>query len=148
MPDVLDIYKRKLMEAWKDQAGHVDTTRKELISQIKEMEDKISYIRELLASRKLDPEDFREMKSDYAQKLDKLEAKLNAFNGDQPDMQDLLKKGLANLLKLDYLFTSKDCEAKQRMISSIYPENLVFDGDRFRTNRTNEVVKSIYMINK
>jgi len=94
MPDVLDIYKRKLMEAWKDQAGHVDTTRKELISQIKEMEDKISYIRELLASRKLDPEDFREMKSDYAQKLDKLEAKLNAFNGDQPDMQDLLKRVL------------------------------------------------------
>ena len=57
----------------------------------------------MLSSRQIDPADFREMKSDYSNKLERLEAKLSAFNHEQIDIKQLLDKGLDNLLKLDTL---------------------------------------------
>lgn len=61
-----EVYQMILAEERNNQTGHLHTGKKELIAKIKELEDKISYIRYLLSSRKIEPEDFREMKSDYA----------------------------------------------------------------------------------
>ena len=61
-------------------------------------------MKELLSSRPIEPADFREMKSEYSSKLEKLAAKLNAQNNDQVDFNALLNKGLNNLKKPDYLY--------------------------------------------
>ena len=54
--------------------------RKQLLKQAKELKDKLSYIRDLLFSKQIDPEDFRKMKSEYSSKVEKLEAKLNGLS--------------------------------------------------------------------
>ena len=112
--------------------------------QIKELEEKLSYIRELLSSRQLEPADFREMKTEYTTKLEKLQAKLGANNHDKVDFNDLLNKGVNNLLKLDYVYETGDTEKKREVISSMYPEKMTFDGFSVRTNRINEVARLIY----
>ena len=86
------------------------------------------------------------MKSEYSSKLEKLEAKLNTQNNDQLDFNALLNKGLNNLLKLDYLYESADSENKRDIISSMYPEKLVFDGFTLRTSRVNDVIRLIYNV--
>ena len=50
-------------------------------------------------------------------------------------MEELLNKGLNNLLKLDYLYDTVDIERKREVIGSIYPEKLTFDGLALRTTR-------------
>lgn len=74
---------------------------KQLLSPIKELEYKLSYIRNLLASRQLAPEDFREMKAEYTAKLVKLEAVLGGTETDNLSIDHLLDNGVSNLLKLD-----------------------------------------------
>ena len=87
--------------------------------QIKELEEKLSYARNLLSSRQIEPEDFREMKTVYTNKLEKLEAKLSSCNHDESNIKDLLNKGINNLLKLDYLYETADIEKKREIISSM-----------------------------
>ena len=107
-PAIIDLFRTLLTEALDDQTNHIKDDSKGVRLQIKEMQDNITYIKELLSSRQIEPADFREMKSEYSSKLEKLEAKLNTQNNDQVDFNGLLSKGLNNLLKLDYLYESAD----------------------------------------
>ncbi len=110
------------------------------------MEDKLSYIRNLLSSKQIEPEDFREMKSDYSGKVEKLEAKLSGLAHNDINIKDLLDKGIDILLKLDYIYETADIEKKREVISSMFPEKLHFENSSLRTGRINEAVKYIYMI--
>jgi site-specific DNA recombinase len=92
--------------------------------------------------------DFREMKTEYSTKLDKLEVKLSASNHNKVDISSLLSKGVNNLLKLDYIYEIADIEMKREVISSMYPEKLTFDGFSLRTPRINEAIQLIYSMEK
>ena len=142
--EMIDLFKITLSEAWYDQTNHLQDDSKQLRLQIKELEEKLSYIRELLSSRQIEPTDFREMKTEYSNKLEKLEAKLSTHNHDKVDFNGLLNKGVNNLLKLDSVYETGDIEKKREIISSMYPEKMTFDGFSVRTNRINEVAKLIY----
>ena len=142
--EMIDLFKITLSEAWYDQTNHLQDDSKQLRLQIKELEEKLSYIRELLSSRQIEPTDFREMKTEYSNKLEKLEAKLSTHNHDKVDFNGLLNKGVNNLLKLDSVYETGDIEKKREIISSMYPEKMTFDGFSVRTNRINEVARLIY----
>ena len=144
--EVADVYKITLIESWNTQTSHLRNGHKQLLSQIRELEDKLSYIRDLLSSRQLPPEDFREMKTEYTTKLEKLEAKLSATENDNVSIDGLLDKGVKNLLVLDTIYNDGGIEKKREVISSMYPEKLTFDGTLLRTTRVNEAVRFIYMI--
>ena len=144
--EMMDIFKLTLLEAWNNQAGHSRNDRKHLLTQIRQLEDKLSYIRDLLSSRKLSPEDFSEMKTEYTSKLEKLEAKLSASEDDNVRIDHLLDKGVMNLLKLSGIYHDGGIEKKREVIGSMYPEKMTFDGTLLRTTRVNEAVRFIYMI--
>ena len=142
--EMIDLFKILITEAWNDQTNHLQDDSKQLRLQIKELEEKIKYIRELLSSKQIEPADFREMKTEYSNKLEKLESKLSVSNNDKVDINNLLNKGTNNLLKLNYLYETADIEKKREIISSMYPEKMAFDGFSVRTNRINEVARLIY----
>jgi site-specific DNA recombinase len=145
-PEVAELFKEVIAEAWEEQTTHHHDDSKQLRLQIKELEGKLSYIRDLLSSKQIEPGDFREMKAEYSNKLEKLEAKLSATKYDEINIKSLLDKGVNNLLKLDHLYEISDVEKKREIISSIYPEKLTFDGNAFRTIRINEAIRLIYSI--
>ena len=140
----VDLFKELVAEEWDDQTNNIQDDSKQLVLRIKELHEKIAYIRELLSSKQIEPADFREMKSEYSAKLERLEANLNASNDDQVDIKELLDKGVNNLLRLEYLYETADSEKKRDIISSMYPEKLTFDGFTLRTTRINEVIRIIY----
>lgn len=102
-----------------------------LTRQIKELEEKVSYIRDLLSSKQIDPADFREMKADYSGKLERLEVKLTTANTLDYDIHSLLSQGIDNLLKMEFVYESvNEIERKRNIIGSMYPEKMTFDGFR------------------
>lgn len=146
-PEVGELFKLTLQEAWQRQSRHIVDDKKQLLKQIKELTDKVSYIRELLSSKQIEPEDFREMKSDYNSRIEKLEAKLSGLQHDDINIKDLLNKGIDNLLRLDHVYESADIDKKREVISSIFPEKFHFENNSLRTERVNEAVMCIYKIN-
>ena len=112
-PEIIDLFKILITEAWNDQTNHLQDDSKQFRQQIKELEEKIVYVRDLLSSKQIEAADFREMKTEYSTKLEKLEAKLSASNHDKVDINSLLSKGINNLLKLDYIYETADIEKKR-----------------------------------
>lgn len=146
-PEAIDVYKVVLTESWYSQTAPLLNDRKELLARVAQVEDKIAYIEELVSSKQLAPADFRDMKSKYAEQLERLKARLAAREEDQ-DMPGLLDAGIDNLLKLDYIYQDGEIEKKREIIGSMYPEKLTFDGERLRTTRINEAARIIYTLDK
>ena len=88
------------------------------------------------------------MKTDYASKLEKLEAKLGNGNNETGEIKDLVNKGIKTILRLDYIYEKGDTEKKREIVSSLSPEKMSFDGFALRTNRINEVAQLIYSLDK
>ncbi len=86
-PENADLLKLLLAEAWEEQTCVADNDSKQIRLQIKQLEDRLSYIRDLLSSKQIEPADFREMKSEYSAKL---EAKLAATKNDKVNIKELL----------------------------------------------------------
>ncbi len=145
-PEMAELYKIVLQEAWHSQTAHLLDDKGQLLKQIKELEDKLSYARDLLSSKQIEPEDFRVMKSDYSSKVEKLEAKLRGLSDNNMNIKNLLDKGIDNLLKLDYIYETADIDKKREVISSMFPEKLHFENNSLRTSRINEAVSFIYLI--
>src|ERR1700694_3487211 len=53
----------------------------------------------------------------------------------------ILKKALANVAYLPELYKNADIQDKRIIISSMFPENLTFDGTQHRTTRLNEAIR-------
>jgi site-specific DNA recombinase len=139
--------KRVLCEAWHDQAKGLLDDKKELLSAITEIEDKMNYLRDMLASQKLDPEDFRKMKSEYGAKLERLEVKMAAGNVSPMNIDQLVDQGVENLFRVSQVYEAGSPEQKKSVVGSMFPENLTFDGFLVRTTRLNEGARLIYTLN-
>lgn len=99
-PEMIDLYKIVLQQSWQAQSAHIVSGKQELMKEIKQLEEKLSYIRDLLSSKKIEPDDFKEMKFDYSTKLEKLEAKLAGLHHNDVDIKKLLDRGINVLLRI------------------------------------------------
>lgn len=144
---MLSVYKQVLLEGWEKQTGNLSAEKKKLQDEIKLIEEKLAYGRELLMAKEIEPLDFREMKEKYNLKLERLSDKLRTVGENHADIKNLLKNGLNALLSLDYIYESGDNEKKQEVITAIFPEKLRFENKVLRTVYVNEAVRLIYMIN-
>ncbi|WP_434037612.1 hypothetical protein [Formosa sp. 4Alg 33] len=97
--------------------------KQRIISELKEYEKRLSYLRDLLAFHQLAIKGDTEMKEDYDGKINRLELKLSTLNDDKIDLRDLLKTGIKNLLKLDRCLNNEDLMKSRVLICSIFIEN-------------------------
>lgn len=57
------------------------------------------------------------------------------------------KYGVNGFLELSKFYKTSPIKSKQTVISSIFPEKLYFDGEKCRTQRVNEVLLNMLLIN-
>lgn len=76
------------------------------------------------------------------------QAKLVSSTKEKNDVEPLLNKAISNLSQLDVLYTQGTITQKRKIISSMFPENLTFDGFQYRTNRINEAITLISLVDK
>jgi site-specific DNA recombinase len=146
--EVKSILKFSLSKAYFSQTSHAQEDRKQLISLIGEQESRLSKARELLLSGQIDPADYRAMKSEHEERLNRLQVKMTALASQTENFDTLLNVGLDNLFRLNEIYHDGTIIEKRQVIGSVYPEKLSFDGDRLRTTRINEAVRVIYTLDK
>lgn len=141
--EMLELYQNQLICEYKTQTAQKSESRRQILNQLKELDKQLSYARELVSTRKIEGDDFRAMKTEYSVKREKLEAKLSKQHEYEDSVDSVLNKGLSSLLKLDRLYNDGDVEEKRKIIGSMYPEKLRFDGRQLRTNRVNVIAMRI-----
>ncbi|MEA3426708.1 MAG: recombinase family protein [Bacteroidota bacterium] len=147
-PELSDLYVLPIKEAYYEQTSGAQNEIRQLMQQIEDYTQRLKNAREMVADQKLDLDDYRELKQDCTQKITVLEAKLSGFSVRERNIDKLLEQAVQILGRLDRLYEEGNSAQKRRIISSIYPEKLVFDGSSYRTNRINEAVRVIYKLDK
>jgi site-specific DNA recombinase len=147
IPEIKNLYITVLSECYREQTKEIYEEKLKIIAQLKDYEKRLSHARDLLATQQIDASDYRDMKSDYGAVINRLELKLAGINVDDQDIDEILKVGVENLLKLNEYYDSGDWSQSRDLIGSIYPENFTISENQFRTTRINEVLQVIYLIN-
>ncbi|GEP93213.1 recombinase RecB [Chitinophaga terrae (ex Kim and Jung 2007)] len=143
-----DIFRPALEYYFKAQTKSINDERDSLLSQIDTYTDLIREARKCLFQHKITDEDFRQSKEEYEKAISKLEDRLAEIPKKNYNIEGILEKGMRNLSQLDTLYESGGVETQRQIISSIYPDKLVFTGDAYRTPRVNYAVQLIYSMDK
>jgi site-specific DNA recombinase len=135
---ILTIYEAKTRLYWNDM--------KQLRIQIDATNNKLSKARELLLRGDLDADDYRIIKSESEKTINRLEVKLTATATDTSHIAPLWEKAISTMSQLDVLYEKGTVIQKRKVVSSMFPEKLTFDGFQYRTQRVNEAINLISLI--
>jgi site-specific DNA recombinase len=150
-PGMGEYFKRIVMDVFQSENRFGLDERRAIADQIEAQEKMLSNARKRFMTEEIDAEDFKAIKSDCTDELRKLEAKL----GDMPNKADSLKsvEALLDIVIQKYTniqlhYQSASIIDKRKMIGSIYPKNLCFDGTGHRTPYLSEPLSIIMQINR
>ncbi|AZB11940.1 recombinase family protein [Chryseobacterium sp. G0162] len=149
LPSVQKILQNILLTAYKKYNNKAGDRRKRIISEIETYNAKIALARDKLLAEKIEDDDYMIIKAQSKQKIEILENELHSClvaTRNPEKVDDRLNKALSVISNLSLLYQSSSVEAKRKIISSIYPENLEFTGIEYRTTRVNSVLRSISLV--
>lgn len=93
--------------------------------------------------------DYKEFRQECEYEISVIEAKLFELNKTKTLNGGNLSRAVYNVLNLNTVYTEeKNIAVRRKIIGSIFPEKLVFDGIDFRTARENEVIRLMYLLDK
>ena len=145
--EIKKLYAKLISEAYHKETKDIGMDRTEVLTEIKEQEAKLSNARELIASNKIDEDDFRELKTKCIERIERLEKKLNQLALETGNVDSLLDAGMEVLLNFEK-FRDIDTQYEfKTLIAAMFPENFSFDGQRLRTPRANTILQFIFLIN-
>ena len=78
----------------------------------------------------------------------RLEAKLDAVKPQWTNIEPLFKQAIGNVSMLDVLYANGSVAKRKKIIGSIFPEKLTFDGNNFRTTKVNEIITYLSLVSK
>lgn len=146
-PELLEIFKIIVRDVNANQGKHLSAEKKNVLSKIDGLNIKLSKARELLLTEGIEPSDYKIIKSQIEEEINKEELKLSEVAVSVKNIERVLLNAGNALEKLDKLYLYGNIEQKREIIGSIFPEKMVFDKDGVRTAIVNEAAGLMSLIN-
>lgn len=121
-------------------------SRDQISKEIQSLDARLVKARGLLVDGDIDADDFKAIKDECQSRISVLEEKLLNIPKQSYAIDDLLAKGTELLCNLQTLYSQSSVDRKRKVIGSIFPEKLIFDGVVLRTGRINEAVRLLYTL--
>ncbi|MDD4226069.1 MAG: recombinase family protein [Mariniphaga sp.] len=142
----LKLYKEVIVNRFNEKTKAQKGDIQQIKLQLQEENKRLSKARELLLCGDIEAEDYRIMKSEIETRITRLEAKLTGSISDSENIEPLWDKAISSISNLDSLYENGNITQKRKIIGSVFPEKLTFDGIRFRTTRINEAIEYIQLM--
>ena len=122
--------------------NQVDFTseKKNIETEIKKYSDRISNARRLMLDGEIESSDYKEIKEEYEPKIHELSQKIKDYQSADLNLNEYLEFYFSLAKTLDRHYLQMDLEGKQQLISSMYPQNIVFEKENSRTNEMNYAI--------
>jgi site-specific DNA recombinase len=146
-----ELFVEVITDCYNNQTRSIQDERKLYIQQINEQNRKMDKARELLLENDIDSADFRSIKAECNEKITRLEAKLSDLqvqNASLLNIRPIAEKAILNLQNLDILYEEATTEGKRYLVGTLFPDNLIYDGEVYRTPIVNEAAELVYLKNK
>ena len=143
----LQLFKEVILSVLKAKTSSQRNDIQQLKSQLFEANQRLSRARNLLLAGDIESDDYRLIKSETEEKINRWEAQLAASVTDTTNTKPLWDKAISNISQLDILYAEGTVIQKRKIISSMFPEKLTFDGFQHRTIRVNDAIGLMCLIN-
>ncbi len=139
-PEVSRLYLAVLKDVQDEREGSREAVRARLISEIEAVEEKLTDAAEKLVEGKIPTEAYDRLAERYRQQKHELEDRLAGPGDGASDLLRNARYGLSLLADLPGYYQSAGIEAKDRIVGSIFPGNLVFENGAYRTPEVSEII--------
>lgn len=145
---VKQLYKLLLSDLYSQEAKLRNKELKSIQDEISALNDRLRLNREFLFLKKIDDEDYRIVKKECKDRLEKLELQLADLIQDEPDITPLLDDAIEVLEHVDewYQDPKVPIEHKRELVGSIFTKKISFDGIEVRTPEINEAAQLIFSL--
>ncbi|CAN5833750.1 recombinase family protein [soil metagenome] len=142
-PEVSRLYLAVLKDIQDKREGSREDARASVQREIEALEEKLTNAAEKLVDGSLPQTAYARLAERYETQKRELQDRLRALSEDASDLLRNAQYGLSLLADLPRYYQSAGIEAKDRIIGSIFPANLVFEEGAYRTP---EVAESIRLL--
>jgi site-specific DNA recombinase len=131
----------------KDRFDNSELTNKSVLKSTDISINKTKSRKEMLLNKSLDgiidDETFKAKNKELSDEIDKLKYERGQINNYEKDSMEFIKFGIHIIKNVGTFFEKATINTKQKLISSIFKEKLVFNGERYRTPILNKGVELI-----
>jgi len=146
--DIKNLYGGLVKSILGMEIGQDENRIKDIQKQIQQQESRLDNVQDMLADGKISFAEYQNMKAKYEQSKDFLVQELNKIQFAESTILLKLEKSIKQIVNLELIYHNSDVAAKIKLLGSIFPEKLVFDGSKCRTTRINELLWQTLLIDK
>ena len=146
--DIINLYREMLKEGLGQKTKKSISERTSLNEKVKNLESRLGNLQDMLADKAITPSEYQNLKSKYEVQLIEIKSELLSFNDSEKDMSGMIETCIKKLSQLDTLYSEISLERKTRLLSSIFPEKLFFENNKYRTPILNKVMLLYLNIDK
>lgn len=138
----------KLLSAERNNTSMKKNDLKEVKSQISILESRIDKLQNLLIDGAFTIQEYEKKKAQFQIKLDELKAYVLPPNSMDKETESKVERGINLLVNAKKIYQKADVVEKQKLLSSIFPENLEFSEQKCRTPRINQLLVLMLLVNR
>lgn len=138
-----NLYRTALEHILHGDNKHNKTELAEANKAIEKHTQRLKNLGVLMMDGEISPEDYRQMKIDTTEEVQKLKAKVEYLNENTEDYTAQIDFFMQLFANLDVYYDTANIEVKQQIISSIFPEKLVFEQNKYRTDAVNDIIAEL-----
>lgn len=145
--EIITIYHSILVETYYELTKDIQISKKQTLIQIKEFENRMSHIRDLLATDKIDASDYHDIKAQYKGSIEQLNEKLVILGEKFPDINKLLHQSIEAFLQLDKVLKDGNSEDFRAIVNMLFPEKIKPSENGIEYSKLNNILKLSYYYN-
>jgi site-specific DNA recombinase len=138
--EILEAYYEALKDKFRQNEKDNVKTLQKMNEEIKKHQDRINQAQQLMLDGELDLAEYKLVKKRYEGMVNELSKEKVNLESVDSNYIEYLSKGVEVLKSIDKSYQAADLAIKQKIIGSIFPEKLIFENNKYRTNRINSVV--------
>ena len=146
--EVYTLYRKSMQQLFKDSIRHKKEKIKEVDRELKNLSEAIITVEDKWVKGIVDDKTFNSIKERYQSRIDDLLSKRLDLRTEDSDWMQYIKFNFNLIKDLPMYYQEADVDTKHRIIGSIFPEKLVYDGKTYRTSRMNTFVELFANNNK
>lgn len=140
---VLELHRAVMRDIYKKYEGDNEEEIGKLQNEKKKLEDLKNSATDKFLANEIEKEIYNNTFSRYERKIIELNGRIAELNLSFSGYSKYLNEGLPLLSNLTYHYKNIPIELKQKMVGSIFPEKLIFEDNKYRTTKMNEVLNLI-----
>ena len=114
-----------------------------MIKEIEKNKTRLKNAQVLMLDGELNPTEYKEMKIKLEKDMVRLTIEENKLRSNTTSYDKVIESCRNVVLNLDIAYNKAEASIKQRIVGSIFPEKFVFENNRVRTTKVNEMIDRV-----